>query len=102
MVVNLTQNLNKIFHERARMGIMSILAASMEEVEFTYLVNKLGLTRGNLSVHMKVLEENGYVISEKKFVNNKPKTTFKITKKGRKAFTEYISLLEQIIKGITS
>ncbi len=102
MVADLTQNLNRIFHERARMGIMSILAASLEEVEFTYLVNKLGLTRGNLSVHMKVLEENGYIVSEKKFVDKKPKTTYKITEEGRRAFAEYISLLEQIIKGITS
>lgn len=100
MVVEYTQHLNKIFHERARLGIMSILIASSEEVSFTYLTKALNMTRGNLSVHMRVLEENGYVISKKEFINKKPQTSFRVTDKGRKAFDEYIKLLEQIVQGL--
>lgn len=98
MVSDLTKKLDKIFHERARLGVMSILIASSEDVSFPELVRKLELTRGNLSVHIKVLEENGYVKSKKEFVNRKPRTTFRVTKAGRKAFDEYLNLLEQIVK----
>jgi len=61
MVTNLTSKLDKIFHDRVRLGVMSILIDSEQEVTFTDLVNKLKLTRGNLSIHMKVLEQNGIV-----------------------------------------
>lgn len=100
MVIDLTKQLDKIFHERARLGVMSILVAAGKEVTFTELVSQLELTRGNLSVHMKVLEDNGYVKSKKEFLNNKPRTTFKITKSGQKAFEQYLQLLEQIVKKI--
>ena len=100
MVTHLTSRLDKIFHDRVRLGVMSILIASKQDVTFTELVNKLELTRGNLSVHMKVLEQNGFVKSKKEFVNNKPRTTFRVTKEGRKAFEEYLNLLEQIVKGL--
>ncbi len=98
MIADLTKKLDKIFHERARLGVMSILVASSEEVAFPELAQKLELTRGNLSVHIKVLEDNGYVKSKKQFVNRKPRTTFRVTKAGRKAFEEYLKLLEQIVK----
>ncbi|MBN2410986.1 transcriptional regulator [candidate division KSB1 bacterium] len=100
MVTHLTSKLDKIFHDRVRLGVMSILLASEQEITFTDLVGKLELTRGNLSVHMKVLEQNGFVKSKKEFKNNKPRTTFQITKKGKAAFEEYLKLLEQIVKNI--
>ncbi len=100
MVTHLTNKLDKIFHDRVRLGVMSVLMASEQEVTFTDLVDKLKLTRGNLSVHMKVLEQNGFVKSKKEFKNNKPRTTFQITKNGKAAFEEYLKLLEQIVKNI--
>jgi len=100
MVTHLTSKLDKIFHDRVRLGVMSILIAYEQDVTFTDLVGKLELTRGNLSVHMKVLEQNGFVKSKKEFIDNKPRTTFQITKKGKAAFEEYLQLLEQIVKNI--
>jgi DNA-binding transcriptional ArsR family regulator len=100
MVIDLTKQINKILHERARLGVMSILIASNDKVTFTELVSKLELTRGNLSVHMKVLEEYGYIVSKKEFVENKPRTSFKVTAKGKKAFEKYLKILEQIVKNI--
>jgi len=100
MVMHLTSKLDKIFHDRVRLGVMSILIAYEQDVTFTDLVGKLELTRGNLSVHMKVLEQNGFVKSKKEFIDNKPRTTFQITKKGKAAFEEYLQLLEQIVKNI--
>lgn len=99
MVTDLTTKLDKIFHERARLGIMSMLVAQ-DSISFTELATKLDLTRGNLSVHMKVLEENGYITAKKEFVDKKPRTTYSATSEGCKAFTIYLELLEKIIKGI--
>ncbi len=99
MVTELTNKLDKIFHDRVRLGIMTILIAR-KQVTFTELVNELNLTRGNTSVHMKVLEQNEYITVTKEFVENKPRTTFSITEKGKKAFENYLEMLEQIIKGI--
>ena len=100
MVIDLTKKLNKIFHERARLGIMSMLIAASEEITFSDFVKKLELTRGNLSVHLKVLESNGFIASKKEFVDNKPRTTYKVTEQGLDAFTKYLSLLEQIVTGM--
>ncbi|MBN1482745.1 ArsR family transcriptional regulator [candidate division KSB1 bacterium] len=100
MPVDLTKKLDKIFHDRVRLGIMSALLASEHEVSFTDLVNTLDVTRGNLSVHIKVLENNQFIKSKKTFVNNKPRTTLSVTDKGRKAFEHYLSLLEEIIKSV--
>ena len=99
MVTELTTKLDKIFHERARLGIMSMLVAQ-DNISFTELASKLDLTRGNLSVHMKVLEDNGYITVTKEFIDKKPRTTYSATPEGRKAFTTYLELLEKIIKGI--
>lgn len=100
MVVDLTKKIDKVLHDRVRLGIMSTLIASEHETAFTDLVNRLEVTRGNLSVHIKVLETNQFVKSKKAFVNNKPRTTIHITAKGRKAFEHYLSVLEEIIKGM--
>ena len=100
MVIDLTQKLDKIFHDRIRLGVMSLLIAKDDEITFSELVRKLEVTRGNLSVHVKVLEKNEYIKSKKEFVDNRPRTTFQITKKGKAAFEEYLQLLEQIVKKI--
>jgi DNA-binding transcriptional ArsR family regulator len=90
-------DLNKVIHERIRLGIMSVLSAS-EEVSFNELKEKLATTDGNLSVHARVLEDAGYIKIEKKFVERKPLTAFRITGKGKKEFVEYLAKLKDIIK----
>ncbi|MBV8881124.1 MAG: transcriptional regulator [Planctomycetaceae bacterium] len=89
--------LNAVIHERARLGIMSVLAAR-SVLTFAELKALLDLTDGNLSVHLRILEESGYVGIEKKFVVRKPQTTVKISKKGRLAFEHYVEVLEEIVK----
>lgn len=100
MTANLTKKIDKIYHDRVRLGIMSALVASDTAVSFSDLVKVLEVTRGNLSVHLKVLETNQLVRSTKSFVENKPRTTYQVTSKGRKTFEQYVNILEEIIKGI--
>lgn len=93
----LIPNLNELFQAKARLGIMTVLT-SMGESDFLTLKHQLGLTDGNLSVHLRVLEEAGYIAIEKKFVKRKPKTTCRLTPAGREAFLHYLKQLEQIIQ----
>jgi DNA-binding transcriptional ArsR family regulator len=89
--------LNAVIHERARLGIMSVLAAR-STLTFAELKALLDLTDGNLSVHLRLLEETGYVAIEKKFVDRRPQTSVRISKKGRLAFEHYVEVLEEIVK----
>lgn len=91
------QQLDEMIHSRIRLAIMAVLITS-EEAEFTYLREKVNTTDGNLSTHIKKLEDAGYVSVEKKFENRKPVTRFSLTEKGRKAFTIYIERLENMLK----
>jgi len=99
MEEHLAVRLNKTIHQKARLGIMSILLAS-EEAEFNYLKEKLNLTDGNLSSHLSLLEKEKYIKIRKKFVKKKPKTLCQITEKGRQAFKEYLDNLEEIIRSL--
>jgi len=87
--------LNPVIHERVRLGIMSMLAA-VRELSFNDLKAQLGLTDGNLSVHMRILESHGFVAVEKSFVLRKPRTILRMTKSGRRTFETYLAVLEQI------
>ena len=89
-------NLDKIIHERARLGIVASLAAR-GEMHFGELKETLEMTDGNLSVHARVLEDAGYLKVEKQFVGRKPRTTMSLTRKGKKAFRKYLAQLEQIV-----
>jgi len=89
--------LDQAIHQKARLGIMSILMAS-QEVEFNYLKDRLKLTDGNLSSHLSLLEKEKYIKIKKKFVKKKPKTLCQMTEKGRQAFEEYLENLERIIR----
>lgn len=91
------QKIDDVIHSRIRTAIMAVLI-SVEEADFTFIRDKIKATDGNLSIHIKKLEENGYIKVSKKFVNKKPVTQCKLTSKGRKAFEEYISQLEGLIK----
>lgn len=76
---------------------MSLLAAN-SELSFTEMKQTLGMTDGNLSVHLRTLQESGYIAVTKTFQDRKPLTTCSLTPAGRKAFTSYIDLLEQIVR----
>ena len=91
------RELDSIIHSRVRLGIMTVLITG-DEVEFKFLKEKLKLSDGNLSVNMSKLEDAGFVETKKFFFKKKPKTVYKITKKGRKAFKQYIENLEKIIE----
>ncbi len=82
---------------RVRMGVLSALWNG-DEMEFAMLRDILELTDGNLSVHLRKLEEGELLKSRKLFVERKPKTLFCITPKGRKAFRDLVSGLENLIK----
>jgi DNA-binding MarR family transcriptional regulator len=89
--------LDRVIHEKGRLPIMSMLAAS-SELSFTELRDALSMTDGNLSVHIKTLQESGFVSVTKSFRNQRPLTTCALTPEGRKAFAEYIDLLEAIVQ----
>ena len=89
--------LDRVIHEKGRLAIMAMLAAS-PELSFTELRDALSLTDGNLSTHVRTLQEEGLVSVAKSFQNNRPLTTCSLTAAGRKAFAEYIALLEQIVR----
>jgi len=89
--------LDRVIHEKGRLAIMSMLAAS-NELSFTEMRDALNMTDGNLTTHIRTLQEAGYVSITKSFHNNRPLTTCSMTNTGRKAFTGYINLLEKIIQ----
>ena len=88
--------IDEVIHGRLRLGIMVYLA-DVEAADFTELKTVLEATQGNLSVHLKKLEEAGYVAISKSFVNNKPLTRVSITPAGRKAFAAYLEALGGLI-----
>lgn len=89
--------LDRVIHEKGRLAIMSMLAAS-PELSFTELRDSLEMTDGNLTSHMRTLQEAGYVAVSKSYENNRPLTTCSLTTAGKKAFAGYIDLLEQILQ----
>jgi DNA-binding MarR family transcriptional regulator len=91
------QQIDDVIHSRIRLAIMSVLMA-VDEAEFIYLREKVGATDGNLSVHLKKLEEAKYISVKKSFAERKPITHYKLTTSGRKAFEAYIDRLEKLIK----
>lgn len=89
--------LDRVIHEKGRLAIMSALAAA-PELSFTELRDTLEMTDGNLTTHIRTLQEAGYVAIAKSYQNNRPLTTCSLTAAGRKAFTAYIDLLEEIVR----
>jgi DNA-binding MarR family transcriptional regulator len=90
-------HLDRVIHERGRLAIMSMLAAS-PEFSFTELRDTLEMTDGNLTTHMRTLQEAGYVSIAKSYRNRRPLTTVSLTAAGRQAFANYVALLEQIVR----
>jgi DNA-binding MarR family transcriptional regulator len=94
---NPIKRLNKDFESRVRLGIMALLSVN-EWVDFNTLKELLEVTDGNLASHIRSLETNEYLEVKKQFVARKPKTSYRITAKGRKAFEEHLTAFESLIK----
>jgi DNA-binding MarR family transcriptional regulator len=93
--------INEIIHQPVRLRIMVVLSGlgCESQASFTYLKDLLDLTDGNLGAHLRKLEEAGYITIIKCFVNNKPQTYLEATQAGRKAFSEHVAALEEILRG---
>lgn len=76
---------------------MSALAVN-DSLDFTSLKEYLDVTDGNLATHIKKLEKEGFIGVKKSFIDNKPNTKYSMTKEGKKAFDDYLNLMEQIIQ----
>lgn len=90
-------NLDRLLHDRMRLGIVSALAAG-DELSFTDLKAALSATDGNLSVHARKLEEAGYVSCTKTFAGRTPRTDYKLTASGRRAFEKYLDHMDALIR----
>lgn len=90
-------NLDRLLHDRMRLGIVSALAAG-DEMSFTDLKAALHATDGNLSVHARKLEEAGYVACTKTFSGRTPRTDYKLTASGRRALEKYLDHMDALIK----
>lgn len=90
-------NLDRLLHDRMRLGIVSALAAG-DELSFTDLKAALNATDGNLSVHARKLEEAGYVSCAKTFAGRTPRTDYKLTAAGRRALEKYLDHMDALIK----
>jgi DNA-binding MarR family transcriptional regulator len=90
-------DLDRLIHERLRLGIVSALAVN-DRLTFNDLKRLLRTTDGNLSVHARKLEDAEYIACDKSFDGRIPRTEFRITPAGRKAFEKYLAHMEAIIK----
>jgi DNA-binding MarR family transcriptional regulator len=97
--LNAIQNIDKIIHEPARLLLMAHLFV-VESADYLFLQRQTGLTWGNISSHLRKLENAGYVAVEKEFIDKKPHTTLKLTDKGRKAFKEYRKNMKQVFEDL--
>jgi DNA-binding transcriptional ArsR family regulator len=89
-------NINKAFENRVRLGIMSVLITN-SSMDFIGLREILDLTDGNLSSHLRALEDAGYIASEKRFLGRKPNTTYSITTSGSESFKSHVKALEELL-----
>jgi len=90
--------LERIFHEPNRLAIMSAVCAADNGLTFNELKETCGLTDGNLSRHLKVLEEAGAVNIDKSFMQSKPRTTVTLSRRGLKRFHEYLAALSDVLE----
>jgi DNA-binding HxlR family transcriptional regulator len=91
------QKIDEVIHSRIRLAVMAVLV-SVDRADFNFLKEKVNATDGNLSVHLKKLEEAKYITVKKSFIERKPTTTYKLSTAGKKAFEAYIDQLEALIK----
>jgi DNA-binding transcriptional ArsR family regulator len=91
------EGIDRVIHEKARLSIVSSLAANPDGLSFNDLKDLCTLTDGNLSRHITVLQEAGVVGVEKSFQNNRPQTLCRLTAAGKKRFTDYVTELEKVV-----
>lgn len=91
-------DLDRVIHEKARLSILTSLIAHPKGLRFGDLKQLCALTDGNLSRHLEVLGEAGFVSIVKSFEDNRPKTACKITSEGRKRYMQYLDVLEQVVR----
>jgi DNA-binding HxlR family transcriptional regulator len=95
-------NLHPLLSDRVRLAIMVALASSKEPIEFVRLQEMLEVTKGNLSSHLRKLEEEKLLKMKKEFVERKPRTTYECTAQGSREVDRYLLLMEQMLKQIKS
>jgi DNA-binding MarR family transcriptional regulator len=91
------EGLDRVIHERARLGLLSSLIANPQGLRFSDLKHLCALTDGNLSRHLQVLQAAKLVEISKGFEHNRPQTICRITVKGRKRYLDYVTVLEQVV-----
>jgi len=92
------EGLDRVIHERARLGVLTSLIAHPKGLAFGDLRRMCQLTDGNLSRHLQVLTEAGFVEVSKSFEQNRPQTFCRITAEGRARYLDYLSVLEQVVR----
>lgn len=90
--------IDDVIHGRLRLGVMAYLADA-EVADFTELKTALEATQGNLSIHLRKLQEAGYVTIDKSFLNLKPLTRVRMTEAGRQAFIAYLDAIGRLVGG---
>lgn len=91
-----SQLLDDTIHQKVRLGILAVLAEA-DQADFGFLKDALDLSDGNLSRHLRVLEEAGYVRIEKGYEGRRPRTWVNATRRGRRAFSKHLAALQQLI-----
>ena len=97
--VNETHKLDRLVHERLRLGMLSALSVN-DSLTFNDLKKLLDTTDGNMSVHARKLEEAGYVLCTKSFAGRVPRTDYKLTAAGRRALERYLDHMEALIQAM--
>lgn len=90
--------LDRVIHEKARLGVLASLIAHPKGLAFADLKSLCGLTDGNLSRHLQVLQDAGLVDIRKGYAGNRPHTTCRLTAEGRRRFVDYLAVLEQVVR----
>ncbi len=91
------EGLDRVIHEKARLALLTALLSFPKGLPFSELKRLCGLTDGNLSRHLAVLQEDGLIVIDKRLEENRPLTTCRITSPGRKRFSEYLKVLERLV-----
>jgi DNA-binding HxlR family transcriptional regulator len=92
------EGLDRVIHEKARLSILTSLISHKAGLAFNDLRKLCRLTDGNLSRHLQILEEAGFVAMEKSFVENRPHTQCRMTAAGRERYLAYLGVLEQVVR----
>ena len=96
------EGLDRVIHEKARLSVLTSLAAHPKGLVFGTLKQMCGLTDGNLSRHLQVLQEAGLVAIEEGYDHNRPQTVVRISPQGKQRYLDYLAVLEQVVRDAAS